>query len=187
MTKIKYICVAILLSMAMSDSYKNPKYELLQKDGKIEIRQYSEYVIAKTSISDGDMQLNSNMFRTLANYIFGANSDKESIPMTAPVITTNDNSDYEMIFFMLDAKSIDELPAPNSSKVSIEKMSIGKAISISFGFWATENRIKRYKKKLDNYIISNNIKVGSELMTAQYNSPWAIPPFRKNELLYKIK
>ena len=27
----------------------------------------------------------------------------------------------------------------------------------------------------------------SPLMVAQYNSPWALPPFRKNELLYTIK
>ena len=35
--------------MALSDSYKEPQYNLIKKDGKIEIREYSEYVIAKTS------------------------------------------------------------------------------------------------------------------------------------------
>ena len=56
--------------MALSDSYKEPQYNLIKKDGKIEIRQYSEYVIAKTSINQGDLEENNNMFRTLAGYIF---------------------------------------------------------------------------------------------------------------------
>ena len=71
----------ILLSMALSDSYKEPQYNLIKKDGKIEIRQYSEYVIAKTSINQGDLEENNNMFRTLAGYIFGGNVNNQSIAM----------------------------------------------------------------------------------------------------------
>ena len=173
--------------MASADSYKEPEYTLIKKDGKIEIRKYSEYVIARTSISKGDMELNNNMFRTLAGYIFGGNSKNESIPMTAPVITKNNDSDYDMIFFMLDAEETNQLPQPNSQNVTIEKMEIGKTASISFGMWATESRVGRYKKKLDKYIRNNNLEIESPLMVAQYNSPWTVPPFRKNELIYKIK
>ena len=71
---------------------EQPKYKLIKQDGKIEIRQYSEYVIAKTSIKQIEMNQNNNMFRTLANYIFGGNVSKQSIPMTAPVITQNKDS-----------------------------------------------------------------------------------------------
>ena len=68
---------------------EQPKYELIKQDGKIEIREYSKYVIAKTSIKQTDTNQNNNMFRTLASYIFGSNSKNQSIPMTAPVITQN--------------------------------------------------------------------------------------------------
>ena len=177
----------ILLSMALSDSYKEPQYNLIKKDGKIEIRQYSEYVIAKTSINQGDLEENNNMFRTLAGYIFGGNVNNQSIPMTAPVITKNNGPNYEMIFFMLDANQPNELPDPNNQNIVLEMMDIGKAVTITFGMWATESRVEYYKDLLDKYIIQNNLKVESGLMVAQYNSPWAIPPFRKNELIYKIK
>ena len=173
--------------MTAADTLKNQEYTLIKKLGKIEIRQYSEYVIAKTSISQGDIELNNSMFRTLAGYIFGGNQRNQSIPMTAPVITKNDESNYDMIFFMLDAKKPEDLPRPNSRNVSIETMNIGKTISITFGMWATEKRVNYYKKKLDKYIADNNLEIVSSLMVAQYNSPWAIPPFRKNELIYKIK
>jgi len=186
MNKINFIYL-ILLSMALSDIYKEPQYDLIKKDGKIEVRQYSEYVIAKTSLNQGDTKEDNNMFRTLAGYIFGGNINNQSIPMTAPVITKNNGSDYDMIFFMLDVDSPDQLPSPNNQNVVLENMEIGKAVTITFGMWATESRVEYYKELLDEYIVENNLKIDSELMVAQYNSPWAIPPFRKNELIYKIK
>ncbi len=187
MFKITSIYIIILISMAFSNSYKEPEYTLIHKDGTIELRQYSEYVIAKTSINQGDMEENSNMFRTLAGYIFKGNADNQSIPMTAPVITQNNNSNYEMIFFMLDVDEPEKLPIPNNGDVILEKMELGKTVSIRFGLWVTEKRVSYYKKILDGYIKENNLKIDSELMVAQYNSPWTIPPFRKNEIIYKIK
>ena len=177
----------IFLSIASTETLKNPEYSLIEKHGKIEIREYSEYVVAKTSINQGNMEVNNNMFRTLAGYIFGGNNENQSIPMTAPVITKRDESNYDMIFFMLDADKPEDLPLPNNKNVSLEIMEIGKTISITFGMWATEKRVDYYKKKLDQYIKEHNIEVQSSLMVAQYNSPWTIPPFRKNELIYQIK
>lgn len=171
----------------MAAKLNQPEYELIEKDGKIEIREYSKYVIAKTSIKQIEMNQNNNMFRTLASYIFGSNSKNQSIPMTAPVITQITNTNYDMIFFMLDAQKPEDLPTPNDQRISLEQMEIGKTISISFGMWATEKRIQNYKEKLDKYINQKKIQVQSPLMVAQYNSPWALPPFRKNELLYTIE
>ena len=179
--------IIMFLSILTSDSIKEPQYNLIKKDGKIEIREYSDYVIAKTSLNKGATKENNSMFRTLAGYIFGGNSKNESISMTAPVITQNINDNYNMIFFMLDKQNLDQLPIPNNKNVILEKMDIGKTVSITFGMWATDNRVAYYKSILDKYINDNKIKVISTLMVAQYNSPWAIPPFRKNELLYRIK
>ena len=171
----------------MAAKLNQPEYDLIKQDGKIETRQYSEYVIAKTSIKQAGMGQNNNAFRTLASYIFGGNTNNQSIPMTAPVITQNNSSNYDMIFFMLGVQRPEDLPLPNNQKISLEYMEIGKTISISFGMWATEKRVNYYKEKLDKHIKQNHIQVQSSLMVAQYNSPWTLPPFRKNELLYKIK
>ena len=172
--------------MAMSDTYKEPKFTLINKNGNIEIRQYDKYVVAKTSISKKKSSLDNNMFRVLAGYIFGGNNRGQSIPMTTPVITKESYSSYDMIFFMLDSDSPDDLPRPNSSKVSLETYTMGKTISIRFGMWATEQRILKYKTILDQYIQDKDILVKSNLMVAQYNSPWTMPPLRRNELIYQI-
>ena len=172
--------------MAMSDSYKEPEFTLISKNDNIEIRQYDKYVIARTSISKNNSSFDNSMFSVLAGYIFGGNNKGQSIPMTTPVITKESNSSYDMIFFMLDSESPDDLPTPNSSKIILETYTMGKTISIRFGLWATEERILKYKSILDKYIKDKGILVKSNIMVAQYNSPWTMPPFRRNELIYQI-
>ena len=44
-----------------------------------------------------------------------------------------------------------------------------------------------YKNKLQKFINKNDYEILSDYMVAQYNSPWALPPFRKNEIIDSIK
>ena len=43
------------------------------------------------------------------------------------------------------------------------------------------------KHKLEEYINKNNLEVISDYYVAQYNSPWVMPPFRRNEVIVSIK
>ena len=56
-----------------------------------------------------------------------------------------------------------------------------------FGGWATENRTKCYIDQLVNSLKKEEIDPVGDIMVAQYNSPWVIPPFRKNEIIIPIK
>ena len=187
----KFISVTVLiLSLGCYDTsskYKEPSYTLIKKLDKIEFREYDENIIIKTSKSNANGEANNSLFRILASYIFGGNKKNEKIPMTAPVITTNIDNNHEMIFFILNKNTSEDLPIPNSTKIQIDNLNLNKTISISFGMWATEKRIKYYKKLLDKYIFENSINIKPNLMVAQYNSPWVVPPFRRNELIYQIK
>ena len=73
---------------------EEPAFEMLEKDGNIEIRQYRPVIVAETFV-DGDMGSASSIgFRLIANYIFGNNlslpgsaeKSSEKIAMTAPVL-----------------------------------------------------------------------------------------------------
>ena len=184
---MRNIILILITSLALSDSYKEPDYALIDKSGNIEIRQYSENIIAKTSILDGDDQMNNSMFRTLAGYIFGGNDKQQSIPMTTPVITSRQEGSYDMIFFMLDAKHKEDLPIPNSSRVEIETIKLGKVITIEFAWWASKNNVRKYSRKLEKYIKDNDIEVISDMMVAQYNPPLSWPLSRRNEIIFQIK
>ena len=64
---------------------ESPSYNVEKKEGSVEIRAYSSYILAQVDVeSDFDGALR-NGFEILAHYIFGGNRKKESISMTAPV------------------------------------------------------------------------------------------------------
>ena len=52
-----------------------PEYKLIEKDSNIEIRQYSDILLATTKVDEKyEEGAASSGFRVLANYIFGNNS-----------------------------------------------------------------------------------------------------------------
>ena len=107
--------------------------------------------------------------------------------MTAPVITTYPKgSEVDVLFVIKKGLSLNDLPEPESSNISFQEFDIGKAAAIKFGFWATPNRIKNKKTELKEYLNKNLIDHSTVFYVAQYNSPWVIPPFRKNEIIVSI-
>jgi hypothetical protein len=66
-------------------SIETPRFNIVQKDGKFEIREYQEYINASVEIESDYKSAINEGFRILADYIFGNNRAKTSISMTAPV------------------------------------------------------------------------------------------------------
>ena len=177
----------MLTGLFAEEKYKEPQYKVLDKDGAIEVREYSEYIIAKTSINKNYDSSENNMFRTLASYIFGNNHSNAKIPMTAPVTTISNDNSFEMIFYMLDANDVSELPSTDIKNISFETFKLGKCAVISFSWFTSEDKISKYKRKLDDYISDNNYEVISSYMVNRYDPPWRLPFLRRNEVLVKIK
>ena len=185
---MKIIVIIILSTFIMaSDQYKEPQYKLLHSQNNIEIRQYDEYVVARTSISNNADENDNNMFRNLAGYIFGNNKSEKSIPMTAPVTTYDDGSDYHMIFYMLEANSIDDLPLPNGKNVELETMRLDKCAVLKFSWTTRESRVEKFKEELVKYLDDNDYETISPFMLNRYDPPWTLPFMRRNEIIVKIK
>ncbi len=56
-----------------------------------------------------------------------------------------------------------------------------------FGGWATADRALYYQNLLKTEVEKLDLETDGKYMAAQYNSPGALPPFRKNEILVRIK
>ena len=181
-----YISI-IILNKAMA--IETPKHTLVKKENGFEVRQYDSMIIATTSVMSDYSDAASTGFRRIASYIFGGNSASMSIEMTAPVLTnTPDPEDiYEIQFVMPSEYSMDDLPQPNSQNVTLKKVNLGRTAVLRFGGWATKDRASHYQIKLSNFLTASGYSVNGTFMVAQYNSPWAIPPFRKNEIIVQIK
>jgi hypothetical protein len=83
--------------------------------------------------------------------------------------------------------AISMLPQPILDNVKLEERSLSRVAVIQFGGWATQDRAAEYQKQLETRINELNLSKISNFMVAQYNSPWALPPFRHNEILVQIK
>jgi|TARA_B110000438_G_scaffold12159_1_gene11893 hypothetical protein len=168
---------------------ETPKYQVILQENGFELREYEPMVIALTQVESSYREATVTGFRRIANYIFGGNSRDVSIEMTAPVIsnTPNSNDAYEILFVMPSEYSFNELPDPNFENIAIKEFNLGKVVVLQFGGWATKERVIKYKNKLKDIVTDKGYKTDGNYLVAQYNSPYALPPFRKNEILVKIK
>ena len=177
----------IMANFLKAEKVDEPSYELINKFESIEIRQYKKIIVATTIKKSSYKDATYSGFRTLANYIFGNNDKEVKIPMTAPVITTMPtNESIEITFIMSADYSLDNLPKPHSDDILFKEITLGKVAVIKFGMWATPKRIMKMKGELEKYLFENNIQTSSDYLVAQYNSPWVIPPFRRNEIIISI-
>jgi len=183
-TIILLLCISLNKTMAL----ETPKHALIVKEDGYEIREYQSMIIATTRVQSDYRNATSTGFRRIANYIFGGNSTGMNIEMTAPVISNVPDADeiYDIQFVMPSEYSLEDLPQPNNGYVSIKEVNLGKTAVLRFGGWATKERASYYKDKLSGLIAIKGYNPKGVFMVAQYNSPWVLPPFRKNEIIVPI-
>ena len=197
MNKMVFIIIAIVATFfcvnmvwGLSNTMlETPEYKVIKKSGSYEVRKYEPMIIARTLVRSDYKEATSTGFRRIANYIFGGNEKNMEIAMTAPVLSNSPvdvDSEYEISFVMPSSFKKETLPEPNSSNVEIMGRSLDLVACISFGGWATESRVKNYHENLNNWRDKERLKIVGKFMIAQYNSPWALPPFRHNEILVRV-
>lgn len=185
-------------------SIEKPKYTVLKKDSKLEIREYEEQILAEVEIEgDWGSALNKG-FRVLAGYIFGGNKakakiamtapvteqqgyQKEKIPMTAPVTASKVSEKRHRISFMMPAKyTMDTLPEPDSEEITFRKVGKHKAAAIRFSGYLREKVLEKKIEEFKYWLNKEGITPKSEFISAQYNPPWIPGLFRRNEIIVNI-
>ena len=184
---ISFLFILFATMLLSKSKYKEPEFLLLKQENNIEIRQYKEYVIAKTARSLDQVEPDNSMFRVLASYIFGRNEKNQNIPMTAPVTTYQDNNLSHMLFYMLDSDEIKDLPKPSGQDITFEKFNLNKCAVIRFSWFVNQKKINKYQAQLEKFIQDNGYTKESSYMINRYDSPWTLPFIRRNEILIKIK
>ena len=178
------------MGSVMGSELETPKYQILEKNGLFEVRMYEPMIIATTTINNDYRESTYRGFRRIANYIFGGNDQNMEIAMTAPVISSspmNNEGIYNIAFVMPKEHSISNLPNPNYDDVIIEEKDFGKMAVLRFGGWATERSVIKQQERLEKIINEKKDIINGDFFIAQYNSPWVIPPFRRNEIMVPIK
>ena len=180
-----------------------PKYQILEKVDRIELRQYDAQIQAETIVSGSRDDAIGDAFRILADYIFGNNTVKQKIEMTAPVTQTTASEKIAMTapvtqqkaadnrwrvqFTMPQNYTMETLPKPNDKRVILNEIKPYRSIAIRFTGWSTQNNLQNHLNELQDYIKKYKIDVLQEPIYAFYNPPWTLPFLRRNEIQFIIK
>jgi hypothetical protein len=170
---------------SMANSVEEPQYSVLDSIDDIEIRRYEAVVQAVTTLPGSSHT--SEGFRRLAGFIFGGNDQQKKIAMTAPVQETLSAARPEMAFTMPDEYTLEDLPTPDDSRVSLHKVPARVVAVVTFSGWATAGRIARFEGQLRATLEQNAIEVAGDASLNQYNPPWTLPFLRRNEIVIEVK
>lgn len=180
------ITVLFLIVSFTSKFIETPEYKVIKTYDEVEVRLYPKMVVAKTKLSGGSFDnQGNNGFRTIANYIFGGNEKNEKISMTAPVVM-NMGDTASMYFVMPKAYDKSELPKPNSSKVEIVEEGEKTLAVIEFGGYSSDEKIEKYRKKLEQILVKNKVKIKGAYLFMGYNAPWDVIN-RRNEVAVEVE
>ncbi len=207
--KTLFIILTALLTTSCSivgiQSEEQPNYEVIYTFGKKEIRAYKPYIIAETTVNGTFKEAQGQGFKILADYIFGNNTAKIKIAMTAPVIQKKQNEkmamtapvfmeesknkkNWTMTFTMPSKYNMETLPKPNNSQVTIRQVPQKlMAASKYSGFWNEKKNLEKHSDLLRWMNKSEKYNAMPELIFAGYNPPWTLPFFRRNEVLVELE
>lgn len=181
-----FIVSQIYTTMA-TEKTTTQAYKVIRKEKDFEIRFYPVVTMATiTSSAKTYKELGSSGFRRLAGYIFGGNSSKQKISMTAPVHMDINDSASSMSFVMPAEYHKDNLPKPNDSEVKIENSTAEYVAAIKFGGFASSEKIKKYTELLDDLLKKNNLPNYGNFRFLGYNPPYQLFG-RRNEIIVTLK
>ena len=189
-----------------SSRVEQADYNVLEiKDG-YEIREYPAHIVAQTTVKGSYGESMGNGFRIVAGYIFGGNTKKESIAMTAPVVAqkvggekTSENiamtapvvatveGDSQIISFgMPRSYTLETLPTPNDPRVKIVMIPTKKYAVLQFSGYRSDARVKNMQEKLVSALVRDGVATKGNTAYAGYNAPWTPPWMNRNEVLVEI-
>lgn len=161
-------------------------YEVIKKYEDFELRRYGPAIFSKVDLdSDSYKEVSSSGFRILAGYIFGGNERDEKIAMTSPVVMDFDEKST-MKFMVPSGYELDDLPAPNHKGISFEKEEGKIMAAVTFGGWASDEKIAQHKAELKSALEREGIAHIGRYSYLGYNPPYQMTN-RRNEVVVEIE
>ena len=161
-------------------------YKVVEQYDSFEIRRYEARLFSAVKISSGDYKSASGQgFSVLARYIFGGNDRNEKIAMTSPVAMTIGDS-MTMRFMIPKKWNKAQLPKPNQNNINFVEEPEKLVAAIQFKGWASDKKIKRYKKLLKTALKSESIPHLNKFELYGYNAPYEVFN-RRNEIIVELE
>ena len=206
--EISFIVILLILGAwsiwgYLSSRVEQTEYTVIKRTDGYEIREYPAHLVAQTTVVGSYQDALQQGFSIVAGYIFGGNTTKENISMTAPVVeqrsrgqsiamtapvTANIEGELHTIAFgMPRSYTLATLPRPNDSRVRLVEIPRRRMAVKRFSLWRTDARVQSKKQQLLSALSRDKMTVVGEPQYAGYNAPWTPPWMMRNEVLVEIK
>lgn len=207
--------IALLWSVwgYFSSRVEKTEYSVLEVRKDYEVRLYPAHIVAQTTVKGSYKEALNEGFRIVAGYIFGGNTKKqsiamtapvveqkvarktapatesasESISMTAPVMATIEGESHTIAFGMPRSYTLDTLPTSDDSRIQIVMIPERKMAAIRFSWYRTDSRVQSKKQELLNALGKDGVTVIGTPQYAGYSAPWTPPWMTRNEVMVEVK
>lgn len=181
---------------------EEPAFTIALRDGAFELRDYPGLVVAEVSIAGDRRAASYKGFRLLAGYIFGGNTSRQSIAMTAPVsqqpvgekiamtapVTQTPAGDAWLVRFTMPSElALDTLPEPNDPRVHLRRLPATRMAVLRFSGLTGGRRVEAKEAELLAAARARNLAPDGPVTLARYDPPWTPWFLRRNEVMVAVR
>ncbi len=182
---------------------EEPRYGVLETIDDVEIRQYAPALLAQVTITGDHEHALNEAFSTLARYIYGKNTNDETLHMTSPVFQEQSSERLSMAtpvlqnatgegwtvaFFLSNDLTPETAPQPLDPAIRLVTQPETILGALRFSGNNTEERREASKRELLDTIARNGTwRVLDDVSWAQYDQPFAIPFLKRTEAMVALE
>lgn len=200
-TAIALTLLAGLFSGAAArERVEEPAFTVLESPAGLEIRQYGPRIAAETTVTGSDERARNAGFRRLAGYIFGGNTTRTSIAMTAPVAQASEKiamtapvgqtpdgaGAWRIQFIMPSQYSLDSLPTPKDPSVRLVALEPEAFAVLRFSGSTRDEAVSARKAELLQRLAGSGWRADGDPVAWFYDPPWRLPSQRRNEVAVRV-
>ena len=201
-TKLLLTIAIVLLANPMpSHAIEEPAYEVTEKIGAVEVREYAPYVVAEVLVPGSATEAGNHGFRILAGYIFGKNKGQKKLAMTAPVtqsvtpmklamtapvMQNTAPGGYLVQFVLPKGVTLVTAPEPIDKMIVVRQVPQTHMAVIRYtGFWSDANYNKHLSQLQETLQRAGKPWLG-EPIYSRYNAPFTPWFMRRNEIWLQL-
>ena len=182
---------------------EEPRYVVAERIGDVEIRRYAPRIAAETTVTGPEVEARNEGFRRVAGYIFGANSGRKSVAMTAPVAqaaasqtiamtapvaqAAGPSGAWRVQFFMPAKYTLATLPTPNDPAVRMVELPAQDFAVLRFTGSRNAGAVAAKSRALSAALQDSRWRATGQPAAWFYDPPWTIPFLRRNEVAAPIQ
>lgn len=207
-TPLIALATAVMLSacstVGVRAGTEEPAFTEVGRVGAVEIRTYGERIAAETVVSGSSEAARNRGFQRLAGYIFGGNTDRSSIAMTAPVAQAEsgrsrsiamtapvaqvpaDGNRWTIQFFMPSEYTLATLPLPRDPSVVLTVVPAETYAVLRFSGLGSARTVAEKQAELQAALTGSPWASAGDPVVWFYDPPWTLPPLRRNEVAVRV-